>query len=261
MTETASVEKIDPKAVIKQVEFYFSDENLPTDKFLFKATQKNNGWVPISTIAMFKRMTKFRPLEDVVAALKESEKLEVSEDNELVRRKQRLQEPKKEHRADAMARSIYVKGFGDEEEASQEDIEKFFETYGPVKQVRMRRDDAKKFKGSVFVEFTSLEDAEKFIALDPKPKFNDKDLDPIMKKQEYVEMKAKEKGIDLAAQEEQQRANRGKRKFNAFKDKSFKQNNQNKRRKPNHDSRKADGAQEDSGKPEEAKETVEAAAE
>lgn len=46
---------------LKQVEFYFADANLPFDKFLFTLTRKDpEGWVPIETLASFKRM---RPIK------------------------------------------------------------------------------------------------------------------------------------------------------------------------------------------------------
>ena len=45
--------------IVKQVEYYFSDENLPTDEFLLKYVKKNKkGLVPIETIASFRRMKK-----------------------------------------------------------------------------------------------------------------------------------------------------------------------------------------------------------
>jgi hypothetical protein len=41
----------------KQIEFYFSDSNLPRDKFLLHLTQKTpEGWVSLETISEFKKM-------------------------------------------------------------------------------------------------------------------------------------------------------------------------------------------------------------
>ena len=70
-----------------QVEFYFSDSNLPADKFLLGQVggTANNG-VKIKLLHEFKRMRRFQPFEAVVAALKESTMLEVTDD-ESVRRK------------------------------------------------------------------------------------------------------------------------------------------------------------------------------
>lgn len=208
-------ESQDPKEILKQVEFYFSDENLPHDKFLWRTSQKKDGWVPISTICQFARMRRFRPVSAVVEALRQSETLlEVSEDGEMVRRKAPLVEPKKEEKQNAFARSIYAKNFGEETKTSQFDIEKFFEQFGPLKQVRLRRTDDKKFKSSVFVEFANLEDAEKFLALDPKPKFSEELGELLtMSKQAYVDMKAAEHGFAANAN-----GKRGGRKFNSFKE-------------------------------------------
>ena len=51
-------------ATLKQIEFYFADANLPFDKFLFTLTRKDpEGWVPIETLASFKRM---RPMREVL---------------------------------------------------------------------------------------------------------------------------------------------------------------------------------------------------
>ncbi|VVT44026.1 uncharacterized protein SAPINGB_P000265 [Magnusiomyces paraingens] len=203
----------DPKEILKQVEFYFSDQNLPKDKFLLGLTKENEGWIPISTIATFSRMRRFSPLETIVAALRESEDLlEVSENGELVRRKTPLDESAATSEsssnttekkpvskgAQAFARSIYAKGFGEETSASQYDIEKYFEAFAPVTQVRLRRADDKKFKGSVFVEFANLEDAQRFLAQDPKPSYNGNDL-LTMSKAAYVDMKSAEHGFNKNA--------------------------------------------------------------
>lgn len=224
-TETNTESSVDHDKILKQVEFYFSDQNLPKDKFLWKATQENSGWVPISTIALFSRMRYYRPISEIVEALKKSENLlEVSEDNELIRRKVPLLEPKKEERQSAFARAIYAKGFPEETSSTQEEVEKFFESFGPINEVRLRRADDKKFKGSVFVEFGSLEDAQKFLALDPKPKFGEVEL-LTMSKQAYVDMKAAEHGFAANAN--------GKRpkKFNAFREMNSQGHNQGNKRK------------------------------
>lgn len=202
----------DKAEILKQVEFYFSDENLPTDKFLWRLSQSNDGWVDIATIHSFKRMRRFQPEELVVEALKESELLEVSEGK--VRRRNAIVEPNQEEKKGAFQRTVYAKGFGAESETTQFDLEKFFEEFGKTRQVRLRRADDGQFKGSVFVEFAELESAEKF--LEAKPKFNGEEL-LLMSKQAYTEMKAAEHGFSS-------NANGSRRRFNAFKEKRSKQN-------------------------------------
>lgn len=234
-------ESNDPDAIRKQVEFYFSDENLPTDKFLWRTSQANNGWVPIKTIHNFKRMRRFQPEQAVIDALKESELLEVEDDK--VRRKVPLAEPNSEEKQKAFESSVYAKGFGPETETSQFDIEAFFEKFGPTKQVRLRRQDDGTFKGSVFVEFADLEHAKKF--LEDKHKYNDEEL-LTMSKQAYVEMKAAEHGFDS-------RANGKRRRFNAFKEKKRSQpkgrGNQKRRRNDHSDEEPQAKKNKDDAKP------------
>jgi lupus La protein len=102
----------DAAEILKQVEFYFSDANLPRDKFLWTLTvsdPKKQGWVPISQIASFKRMQRFQPLEAIVAALRGSkELLEVNEDGTAVRRKVPLVKPTNEKFQEINNRSLHV---------------------------------------------------------------------------------------------------------------------------------------------------------
>lgn len=58
------------------------------------------------------------------------------------------------------------KGFPEETETLQQELEKFFEQFGQINVVRMRREERakpKKFKGSVFVEFASMDEMTKFL--------------------------------------------------------------------------------------------------
>lgn len=72
-----------------QVEFYFSDSNLPYDKFLFGLVGKENKPVPLKLVASFKRMKRFTNRDTLVKALQESEVLELIGDagEETIRRK------------------------------------------------------------------------------------------------------------------------------------------------------------------------------
>ncbi|KIW41581.1 hypothetical protein, variant [Exophiala oligosperma] len=185
----------DPAAIRKQVEFYFSDSNLHTDTFIRKSIKESeNQSVDVKTIHNFKRMQRFQPFEAVVEALRDSTFVELTDEETRVRRKdlpEDWDDPNKitiQENA-AMPRSVYVKGFGDEVASTQFDIEEFFEPYGPVKAVRLRRAQDKLFKGSVFVEFDTEETAKAFLALDPKPQYKGNDLQ-IMSKREYCEKKA-----------------------------------------------------------------------
>ncbi|KAF7724322.1 hypothetical protein EC973_001168 [Apophysomyces ossiformis] len=181
----------------KQVEFYFSDSNLPFDKFLWKLTEQGkNGFVPITTIASFKKMRMLTTdLDLIIDAIKSSEFLEVDESNEKLRRKT----PVAQH--DITSQSIYAKGFpkvdetvADSEEANekvlqlQDKIVEFFEQHGKVLSIRMRKTEERpnKFKGSVFVEFDSAETAEKVASMTLE--YDGVPLE-LKKKQDYIEEK------------------------------------------------------------------------
>lgn len=188
---------------IRQVEFYFSDSNLPLDKFLLSQVGGNaNNAVPLSLLHSFKRMRRFQPFSAIVAALKTSETLELTDDDTAVKRKVPLPEDVKGEHTDVikvfedktMPRSVYAKGFGgfdSEGPTTQLDIEAFFQPYGPVQAVRLRRTRDKTFKGSVFVEFKTEEKQKEFLALDPKPQWKGEDL-LIKSKKEYCEEKVEE---------------------------------------------------------------------
>ena len=193
-------ESDDPFAIRKQVEFYFSDSNLPLDKFLLsKVGGAENNPVELDILCSFKRMRQFQPRSAVVAALKDSAVIELVDDDTKVKRKVPLSEELADSNNDtvvkvfedrAMPRSIYAKGFGEELPSTQFDIEAFFAPYGPTNAIRLRRKDHdKSFKGSVFVEFDSEDTMKKFLELDPRPEYKGKKLQ-IMTKKEYCDGKA-----------------------------------------------------------------------
>lgn len=73
-----------------QVEFYFSESNLSSDKFLFSLTGgKENKPVPLNLIVSFKRMKRFPNKGIIIDALKESTLIELGGDpgEETIKRK------------------------------------------------------------------------------------------------------------------------------------------------------------------------------
>ncbi|KAL8782942.1 MAG: hypothetical protein Q9213_004998 [Squamulea squamosa] len=194
---TSQAESSDPVEIRKQVEFYFSDSNLLQDKFLFKQVQGHDNLpVPISTIHSFKRMRHFQPYSAVVEALKDSTTLDVVGDDQIQRKvplpeaikDKPMDEVKKVFEDEMMKRSVYVKGFGEEQPSTQFDIEAFFAEFGTTNSVRLRRSSNKLFKGSVFVEFDSEDTQKKFLSLDPRPKWKGQDL-IIKSKKQYCDDK------------------------------------------------------------------------
>ncbi|KAI9783825.1 MAG: hypothetical protein M1839_003161 [Geoglossum umbratile] len=183
------------------VEFYFSDSNLPMDKFLFaKVGGVENKPIGLKMIATFKRMKRFQPYEAIVAALKDSEFLELTE-NEEVKRKVPLEptatgktvyEAHKKWEDKTMDRSIYAKGFGAEAPTTQFEIEAFFAPYGPTNAIRLRRMPDRTFKGSVFVEFHDTATQQKFLALEPKPKWKGEAELMWKSKRDYVDEKQRD---------------------------------------------------------------------
>jgi lupus La protein len=175
--------------------------------------------VSIKHISEFKRMRRFRPYSAVVNALRESKDLVVLDDGEFngvgkeaVKRKEAIVVPAetgdeenppsattlfwrlKDLSSNKMETSVYVKNFGNADDAGQIALEQFFRPYGSV-MVRKRRAEDGSWKGSVFVEFESEESQKQFLALDPAPKFNENEL-TIMGKKEYNAKKCEEKGIE-----------------------------------------------------------------
>ncbi|SJL10808.1 uncharacterized protein ARMOST_14202 [Armillaria ostoyae] len=207
-------EKIKLDKAVRQIEFYFADSNLPYDRFMWTLHAKDaEHWIPLDIVTSFKRMREYAPLlAKIPEALRASELLEVNESGKQVRRRTEPKEP-----VGQFERSVYAKGLGTEEENSklQSRLEDFFQFYGNTNEVRMRRDEEKKFKGSVFVEFTEMSGVEAFLNADPKPTWDGKDL-VIMSKEDYCQMKVKEKGLTgKAAQFRKDLITR--RKFDAFK--------------------------------------------
>ncbi len=161
------------------MEFYFSDSNLYRDNFLHAQVEANpDGFVDLSLLATFSRMQALlgtapgeaaKVPEDIIAAvaaaLKDSTALVISDDARRVRRAKPLTKTAEEAAEEADARSLYVGPFPFD--IQLDTLVKFFGEVGDCNAVRMRRHGTSKdFKGSVFVEFGSLEEAERVKALD-----------------------------------------------------------------------------------------------
>ena len=93
--------------VLRQVEYYFSDESFPFDAYL-KGKCDADGFVDLSTVCAFKKMLSFTTDAAVVAAaLADSDVVEMNEAKTKLKRKHPLPDadPKK-------AQTCHVSGFG-----------------------------------------------------------------------------------------------------------------------------------------------------
>ncbi|CAK9880075.1 unnamed protein product [Sphagnum jensenii] len=125
--------------IVKQVEFYFSDTNLPTDHHLMKYVKKDpQGFVPIPVVASFKKIKNLVKNHGVVAAaLRNSLQLVVSEDGKKVRRLHALPEIDLE---EVQARTVVAENLPID--YSVEKLEELFGKVGSVKMVRICHPEA-----------------------------------------------------------------------------------------------------------------------
>ncbi|CAM6059058.1 unnamed protein product [Sphagnum tenellum] len=125
--------------IVKQVEFYFSDTNLPTDHHLMKYVKKDpQGFVPIPVVASFKKIKNLVKNHGVVAAaLRNSLQLVVSEDGKKVRRLHPLPEIDLE---EVQARTVVAENLPID--YSVEKLEELFGKVGSVKMVRICHPEA-----------------------------------------------------------------------------------------------------------------------
>ena len=107
MTVTEDVEK----KIIRQVEYYFGDFNLPRDKFLMEETKGNDGWVAMETMLKFKRLLELSSDKDVItAAIKKSKAglMEVNEDSSMIRRNPEIPLPENTVESKAALEAISI---------------------------------------------------------------------------------------------------------------------------------------------------------
>jgi len=200
----ADAENISPeeKKIIRQVEYYFGDFNLPRDKFLNEETKIDEGWVTMETMMKFKRLADLSEDNAVItAAIKKSKAglIAVSEDGLRIRRDPAIPLPEntEESRKLLEERTVYAKGFDKENSTLDELLDHFNDTNPNVVSIQMRNWSDKKgkekvwhFKGSVFITFKSGEAATEFVE-NKNFKYKDHPLD-IKFQKTYFEEKAKE---------------------------------------------------------------------
>lgn len=201
---SSSVSPLDAK-IIKQIEYYFGDFNLPRDKFLREKVKLDEGWVPIETLLTFNRLKSLTEEESKVAdAVRQSSLLEVSDDGKKVRRSpdKPLPESTTERQQKMDELTVYAKGFP--VTATIDDLLEFFGQFGRCLNVFMRRlPSSRKFKGSVFATFEKEEDAKSFVSREGL-KYNEVELTRCFKKDHQQEKKkAREARAAEKAQKQQ----------------------------------------------------------
>eukprot|EP00951_Prasinocladus_malaysianus_P019411 scaffold156765_cov51-Prasinocladus_malaysianus.AAC.2 len=137
----------------------------------------NSTGVDLSVILAFARMRKLLGIEsknpedvpetaiqNAAEALQSAASLVVSDDGKRVRRKEPLGNVE-EAIAAQDARSVHVGPFP--YDATLDELTSFMKQHGEVLSVRMRRHtESKDFRGSIFVEFDSVETAKKVASMD-----------------------------------------------------------------------------------------------
>ncbi|CAA7025794.1 unnamed protein product [Microthlaspi erraticum] len=154
-----------------QVEFYFSDSNLPRDDFLNKEVRKSkDGLVSLALVCSFSRMRNLlglgnmrredipaRIVEGVANVLRTCHFLKVSDDGQRIGRATKLSKPK-EVLEQVHRRTIAASPF--EYSTKMEDVSSFFSQYAKVNSVRLPHHigDKRLFSGTALVEFSSEQD-------------------------------------------------------------------------------------------------------
>ncbi|XP_011646192.1 la protein homolog [Pogonomyrmex barbatus] len=178
-TEEPSAELLEK--IKAQVEYYFGNVNMQRDKFLIEQTKLDEGWVPMTVMLNFKMLASIsKNIDIILKALETSDLMEISKDRKKIRRspKYPLPEYNEGYRKAQEARTVYVKGFpltG----ITIEKLKVFFEPYKPFETIVMRKyqdkDKSYKFKGSIFIQFETLDSAKAFMAIE-SVKYEDTEL-------------------------------------------------------------------------------------
>ncbi|RZF38489.1 hypothetical protein LSTR_LSTR006084 [Laodelphax striatellus] len=181
------------KRIVRQIEHYFGDYNLPRDKFLQQEMKLDDGWIPVEILIKFNRLARLSTNIPFIAncvSKSSSDLIEVNEEKTKIRRNSSkvLPEMNEARRHELILRTLYIKGFPTD--CQLDEIEEFLAQYGKVDNIVMRRyqDKATKqwiFKGSVFAVFPKVEEGQKVLDLGTL-KFKDQEL--IMKWQsQYIQ--------------------------------------------------------------------------
>lgn len=191
------------KKIIRQIEYYFGDINLPRDKFMKDEMKETDGWITVETMLKFKRLAELtKDSDQILTALKKSTSglMEVSSEEAKIRRSPAMPLPERtdEIKKQLEVKTAYAKGFDKEKTTMDELLEYYLEHEPSVINIQMRtyvdkRDgDARKFKGSVFLTFKNEEECKKFVSAE-KHEYKGTALEAVKTQTEYFAEKGRER--------------------------------------------------------------------
>ncbi|CAF0734195.1 unnamed protein product [Rotaria sordida] len=172
LTQTISSSSSDPdldKKIIRQIEYYLSDVNMTRDKFLKNEITKDDGWIPLSVLTTFKRLQSLSTdFATIINALKKSISglIQIDEAENKIRRRPERPLPNSQAELELMLRNrtVYVKGFPKTADITIDKLLSFFEQFGSIESVQMKKQfKSKDFNGAAFVVFSSDEKAREFV--------------------------------------------------------------------------------------------------
>lgn len=220
---TISTEELEAK-IVRQIEHYFGDYNLPRDKFLKETIKEDDGWVPMDTMLKFQRLAALSADAKVImAALKKggSGLMEVDEDKHKIRRCPTVPLPEwnDARREELMNNTVYVKGF-EKTQTTLDDLLTFFGKFSNVLNVTKRlyedrKDPERKkhFKGSVFVVFKDKESAQNFMDLESLKSPDEKEELIRKWQKDYLDEKDKEFEDKKKQRREEKQSNKKAKEF------------------------------------------------
>lgn len=169
--------------ILRQLEYYFGDINLPKDKFMKELMSQQEGWIDIESMLTFPRLAALskQPEKILISIVKSKTELievdcnYVSPKSGIMGRIRRnplrpLPELTDERRLLLQKRTVYVGGFPKEGPTLDiliEFFEKRFDQVEAIKLCTSRKDEDEKprqFLGSVLVTFATEEAASKFFS-------------------------------------------------------------------------------------------------